>query len=129
MSALKFDIGENAHSIEIVLPESAVDSLRKPRVKAIGSPQKQSALDWSARLREDIKDARVVLRAVLGETPITLRRIANAQPGDIITTDALSSVKIYAGHKAVLAGTLGTHRGFNAVKISGPVNQKLFGDD
>jgi flagellar motor switch protein FliM len=126
--AFSFDVAELSHRVELVWPASVVHRLKAQRKVALPAAKSRPDLDWSTRLREDVKDARIELRAVLGEMPIKLADIARARPGDIISTEPLTNVRVYAGDKPVFEGTLGTHRGFHAVKIRHAVNKRMFGE-
>lgn len=123
-----FALSDIEHRVEILLPAAIVEQLKAPRRPALPGARQRPELDWKVRLREDVKDARVELRAVLGGSTIRLAEIAGARPGDIIHTDRLTRISVYAGAKAVFEGTLGARRGFNAVKISQPINKRLLGD-
>jgi flagellar motor switch protein FliM len=123
-----FDVAELNQRIEIALPATLVQKLKAQKKPALPAAKQRPEMDWATRLREDVKDARIELRAVLGEMPIKMRDIANARPGDIIPTGPLTNVRVYAGAKPVFEGTLGTYRGLHAVKIRHAVNKRMFGE-
>jgi flagellar motor switch protein FliM len=75
-----------------------------------------------------LKGAKIELRAVIGGIGIRLHEISNARTGDIIMTEPLNKVCLLSGSQPVFEGTLGSHEGFNAVKISQPYVQKRSGD-
>ena len=124
-----FALGEIDHRIDVIWPGPVIERLRTRARPALPGAQQRTGPNWSARLREDVKDARVELRAVLDGSTIRLADIARAQPGDVIPTEALTRVMVYAGSKPVFEGTLGARRGLNAVKISQPVNKRILGDN
>ena len=123
--AFEFEMGEARPSVEIVWPARLIDQL-KVNEGAVGADKGKSR--WSAKLSEDVQAARVDLRAVLGEVRVKLSDIANARPGDIFMSDSLTEVKLYAGDRAILEGTLGAHRGHNAVKVKSALSRKDFGE-
>jgi flagellar motor switch protein FliM len=123
-----FVLGDREHRIEVCVPAALVQQLKAPARPALPGARQRPGLDWQARLREDVKEARVELRAVLGGSTVTLADIAKAKLGDIIATEPLTRVSVYAGSKAVFEGTLGARGGFNAVKISQAINKRSLGD-
>ena len=128
VTAFAFDVAELNHRCELVWSGTVVQKLKAQKKAALPAAKARPEHDWATRLREDVKDARIELRAVLGELPIKLRDISGARPGDIIPTEPLTNVRVYAGDKPVFEGSLGTHRGMHAVKIRHAVNRKVFGE-
>jgi flagellar motor switch protein FliM len=121
-----FEVRDAAHVIEVVWPARLVDVLKAERFKSSVVGKGQS--NWSEKMSEDLQAADVELRAVLGEVRVKLGDIVDAEPGDILTCESLTEVKIYAGDRPILEGSLGAHRGHNAVKVKSPVLQKYFGE-
>lgn len=113
---------------DIVLPTALVESLRDVRDAGHADKGKTETKGWSARLKADVQDARVSLRAVLGHTEISLRDITVAQPGDIIPIEFPATVTLYAGDSPLLEGTFGLSQGNNAVRISKPANRAIVGE-
>jgi len=123
-----FVIGDKEHAFEIVLPSSLVEPLRSLRDSGQAEGAAGNAQKWRSRLREDVQEARVSMRAILKGTEINLRDIALAKPGDIIPTELPASVVLYAGDQPLLEGTFGMYQGRNAVRISKPVNRRILGE-
>lgn len=123
-----FALGDIEHRIEIAIPAVLAQQLKAHSRPSLPGARQRPGLDWHERLREDVKEARIELRAVLGGSTVALADIANAKLGDIISTEPLTRVCVYAGAKAVFEGTLGARGGFNAVKISQAINKRLLGD-
>ena len=113
---------------EIVLPESVVEPIR--HLRDAGQPDQAEADSrrWSSRLKADVQDAHVSLRAVLARTEISLRDLTLAKPGDIIPTDLLPAVLLYAGDTPLVEGTFGSFQGRNAVRVTKPANRIIVGE-
>ena len=126
--AFSFDIGETEHSLEFVWPAAFIDHLRSQAPKSLPNARKAAAPSWDTQLSEDVQGARVEVRAVIGSIPVRLHQISRAKTGDIILTEPLTRVRLLAAGKPVFEGTLGTHNGFNAVKIAQPCKRKHSGD-
>jgi flagellar motor switch protein FliM len=128
VSPFEFDIGQNQQRIELIWPATLIDKLRERKAPALPAAQQRPELDWATRMREEVRGAKIEVRAVIDGIPLRLHQISSARSGDIIMTEPLDKVRLLAGNKAVFEGTLGTHNGLNAVKISQPFRQKRSGD-
>jgi flagellar motor switch protein FliM len=122
-----FLLDDREHFFEVILPATLVEPIRFLRDAGAASAQ-GGAQSWRSRLREDVQEARVSLRAVLSESPISLRDLVNAKPGDVITTELPASITLLAGDQPLLEGTFGSFQGRNAVRINKPVNRKVLGE-
>ena len=123
-----FLVGETEHAFEVVLPAALVEPLRGMRDTSQLEATEGTAQKWRSRLREDVQEARVALRAVLTGTEVNLRDIALARPGDVIYTELPASVVLYAGDQPLMEGTFGACQGRNAVRISKPANRRIVGE-
>ncbi|MGD8324992.1 MAG: FliM/FliN family flagellar motor switch protein [Gammaproteobacteria bacterium] len=127
-SRFVFDIDQNEHSIEFFWSQGTIDGLIRGAPKALPAAAQGDDKYWSKRIGEELKGAKIELRAVIGGIGIRLHEISNARTGDIIMTEPLNKVCLLSGSQPVFEGTLGSHEGFNAVKISQPYVQKRSGD-
>lgn len=123
-----FVVGEREHAFEVILPATLVEPLRSMREAGQAEGSAGTAQKWRSRLREDVQEARVALRAVLTGSEINLRDIALARPGDVIHTELPATVVLYAGDQPLLEGTFGICQGRNAIRISKPVNRRILGE-
>lgn len=128
ISRFAFDLGEVEHIVELVWPAALVDTLKVRKAPALPNAQQRPEVDWGARLRQEVRGARIEVRAVIDGIALRLHQISSAKTGDIIMTEPLDRVRLFAGRQPVFEGTLGTHNGLNAVKISHPFKQKRSGD-
>ncbi|MEO8444759.1 MAG: FliM/FliN family flagellar motor switch protein [Gammaproteobacteria bacterium] len=113
---------------EIALPDVLMEPIR--HLRDAGQPDQAEADSrrWSSRLKADVQDAQVSLRAVVARTEISLRDLVEARPGDIIPTDLLPAVILYAGDTPLVEGTFGAFQGRNAVRITKPANRITVGE-
>lgn len=114
-------------SFDVVLPGSLVEPIRFLR-DAGANRRDNDPGRWEARLKADVQDARVALRAVVGRTEISLRDLTEARPGDIIPIGTPHDVTLLAGDTPLLEGSFGTHQGRNAVRITKPANRATVGE-
>jgi flagellar motor switch protein FliM len=123
-----FMLDEREHSLDLVLPATLVETIRSLGDVGQADASHSNAQKWRSRLREDVQEARVGLRAVLAATDITLRDIATAQPGDVIPLELPGTVTLCAGDQQLVEGTFGVFHGRNAVRVSKPVNRRILGE-
>ncbi|MEZ5565121.1 MAG: FliM/FliN family flagellar motor switch protein [Gammaproteobacteria bacterium] len=115
-------------TFEIVLPDALVEPIRHLRDAGEPSQAEADSRHWNARLKADVQDAQVSLRAVVARTEISLRDLTQAKPGDIIPTDLLPAVILYAGDTPLVEGTFGAFQGRNAVRVTKPANHITVGE-
>ena len=113
---------------EIALPDALMEPIRHLRDAGQPDLAEADSRRWSTRLKADVQDAHVSLRAVVARTEISLRDLTQAKPGDIITTDLLPSVILYAGDTPLVEGAFGSFQGRNAVRITKPANRITVGE-
>ena len=125
-----FDLMLGSHELkfELVLPQAFMAPLRRLRNPGQPNQGEADSQRWQARLKTDVQDATVSLRAVLNGTQVILRAISQARPGDIIAIDAPGTVTLYAGENALIEGTLGVCQGRNAVRVTKPANRITVGE-
>lgn len=127
-SRFLFDVGPDQHSLEIVWPQELTAVLNAKALKSLPAASAGREVDWSGRIGEQVKGANLELRAVIGDISVRLHEISKAKSGDVIMTDQIEKVRLYAGPRPVFEGKLGSHEGFNAVKITRPYIQNRSGD-
>jgi flagellar motor switch protein FliM len=113
---------------DLILPQAFIEPLRRLQNPGQQNQSEADSQRWHTRLKTDVQEATVSLRAVLNGTQVILRDISQAGPGDIIAIDAPGTVTLYAGENALLEGTLGTCQGRNAVRITKPANRITVGE-
>jgi flagellar motor switch protein FliM len=128
ISAFELSLAGRSFRFEIVLPDSLVAPVRELRDAGQQSHAEADSRRWSSRLTADVQDARVSLRAVVARTEISLRDIVQAKPGDIIATDLLPALVLYAGDTPLVEGTFGAFQGRNAVRVTKPANRITVGE-
>jgi len=84
---------------------------------------RQSDEDYSSRIAGSIENAKLELRVMLAEAPITVRELLDLRPGDIIQTakPAHEEVVVRIQNKSKFAARLGRHKSSGAVRITRPI--------
>jgi flagellar motor switch protein FliM len=57
----------------------------------------------------------------MGHAEMSLAQLVQLKPGDVVPIEAPQAATLLIGDVPVLAGRFGVSRGFNALKLSGPV--------
>lgn len=123
-----FELDDKEFQLQTVLPARLVEPIRYLRDAGQADGTHGEQQKWRSRLREDVQDARVDLRAVLAETTISLRELTSAQPGDVIPLELPASMRVMAGDQPVMEGAFGVSKGQNAVRVSRLLDQKMLGE-
>jgi flagellar motor switch protein FliM len=80
---------------------------------------------WSGALREELEEAQVELRMLLGNTSLTLADLLNLKPDDILPCDFNGKVTLCAQDLPVFRGSFGLSRGQQAMKIEERLRRPL----
>jgi len=102
----------------IALPYAMLEPIRGRLDTVLHAESGVSDARWSNALRDEVEHSRIDLSCVLGKKEISLRKIMELQPGDVIPIDLSGPATICAEGVPVLKGQLGVHNGNKAVKVT-----------
>ena len=128
VTGVEFRIGDVEMGFQFLLPTCLVESVRNVQESGQAAGSDNESQRWLNRLKEDVKEASVSLRAVLAETEISLRELTSAKPGDVIATEIPANVTIFAGDEPVLEGTFGVFKNHNAVRVNRAIDRNALGE-
>ncbi len=128
VAGFKFEIDDKEFQLQSVLPARLVEPIRYLRDAGQADGTHGEQRKWRSRLREDVQDAHVALRAVLAETRISLRDLTDARPGDVIPLELPPVMQVLAGDQPVMEGAFGVSKGQNAVRVSRLLDRKMLGE-
>lgn len=117
VSAFKIDLEGGGGELHVTMPYSMIEPIRDRLDATIGGERTQRDERWSAMLREEIEEAEVELAPLLGNATLTLGRLVDLKPGDVIPCDFDGNVTLLAEGIPVVRGSYGASRGQQAVKI------------
>jgi len=122
---LELRMGARAGTMNLCIPynviEPVMEELSSQSWFAVSRNESSSVA--TARLQRNLDQAGLQLSAVLAETTITLRDLAEMQPGDVIVTTqhhALPATLLIEGEPKYQA-EIGQHRGRRAVRVIAPL--------
>jgi flagellar motor switch protein FliM len=108
----------------VTLPYSMIEPLRDVLDAGMQGDRSERDERWPATLREEIQEAEVELVPVLGQARLSLGRLLDLKPGDVLPCDFDGQVTLYAEGLPMLRGTYGASRGQQAVKVQGRVARR-----
>jgi len=103
--------------LRLALPYAMIEPLHE--VLDAGNTAERTGKDerWAAALREEIADAEVELKTVLGHSSLTLEGLLNLKPGDVLPCDFTGKVTLLAEDLPLFRGSFGWSRGQQAIKV------------
>jgi flagellar motor switch protein FliM len=105
----------------VTTPYSMLEPIRDILDAGVQSDRSERDERWPVTLREEIQEAEVELVPVLGSARLTVGRLLELQPGDVIPCDFEGQITLYAEGVPLLRGSYGASRGQQAVKVQGRV--------
>jgi len=127
LTTFTFDFAGRQFELDIALPGVLIEPMQFVGQKA-SQGSSVGSQGWHSKIREDMQEARVTLRAVLAETQINLRDLTTARPGDVIPIAAPQTVRLLTGDQPVFEGTFGIIRERHAVQVTREVSSDKSGD-
>jgi flagellar motor switch protein FliM len=121
VNRFRIDFDSGGGNFEFSIPQAALAPLSDALA---GSPSKAAVGAWSnwpATARGYLNDALIHTRVVMGHAQMSLRELVQLKPGDVVPIEAPEVATLLVGDVPVLAGKFGVSRGFNALKLTGPV--------
>lgn len=104
-------------ALHIVLPYSMIEPLRDVLDSGVQSDRAEHDERWLHTLREEIEDAEVQVKTVLGRAQLSLAQLLNLKPGDIVPCDFNGQATVLVEEVPLFRGGFGVSRGQQAVKV------------
>ena len=104
--------------MHVTMPYSMVEPIRELLDAGVQSDREDTDERWLIALREEIKQAEIVISSILAETQITMRELKNLKPGDVIPIEIPKTVALTVEDIPVLYGIFGVSNGKNSIKIT-----------
>ena len=116
--AFKIDLEGGGGELHLTMPYSMIEPIRDLLDSGMQSDRMERDDSWTQALREEIEEAEVDIVPVLGRSSLSLGRLVDLKPGDVIPCDFDGNVTLYAEGVPVLRGSYGSSRGQQAVKVT-----------
>jgi flagellar motor switch protein FliM len=101
----------------ITLPYAMIEPLREVLDSGMQSDRVEQDDRWSQTLKQEVGDAPIEVRALLGHTTLRLSDLMNLQAGDVLSTDFSGNITLLAEDIPMFRGAYGLSHGQQAVKI------------
>jgi flagellar motor switch protein FliM len=102
--------------LHIVMPYSMVEPLREVLDSGVQSDRAEQDERWLASLKDCLQDAEVELTSVLGHGSVTLSRLVELKPGDVLPCDFTGKATVLAEGVPLFRGAFGVSRGQQCVR-------------
>ncbi|MCP5327971.1 MAG: flagellar motor switch protein FliM [Steroidobacteraceae bacterium] len=119
ITAFRIDIEGHGGELHVTMPYSMVEPLRDVLDSGVQSDRADRDDRWTNALHDEVLDAAVEMRAMLGEGQISLSNLLDMQVGDVIPFDFDGRAVLHADELPLFKGLLGASRGMCAVQLQG----------
>jgi flagellar motor switch protein FliM len=109
--------------IHITMPYSMIEPMRELLDSGVASDRVEHDERWVHTLKEEIEDAEVELKTLLGRGRITMEQLLALEPGDVIPCDFSGRATVLAEDVPIFRGTFGVSHGQQAVQIEERVSR------
>ena len=116
--AFKIDLEGGGGELHLTMPYSMIEPIRDQLDSGMQSDRMERDDGWTQALREEIEEAEIDIVPVLGRSSLSVGRLVDLKPGDVIPCDFDGNVTLYAEGVPVLRGSYGSSRGQQAVKVT-----------
>ena len=125
VSGFALELEGGGGALHVTLPYSMIEPIRDALDSGMQSDRMGGRDEtWLTTLRDEVEEAEIDLVPVLGRTTLTLGRLVDLKPGDIIACDFDGDVTLFAEGVPVLRGSYGASRGQQAVKVNQRISRR-----
>ena len=111
------DLDGTGGDLHVTMPYSMIEPLRELLDSGMQSDRVEHDDRWTQTLKNEVGDAPVEIRALLGHTTIPLSSLMNMKAGDVLPTDFTGRLTLLAEDVPMFKGAFGLSRGQQAIKI------------
>jgi flagellar motor switch protein FliM len=109
--------------VHITMPYSMIEPMRELLDAGVASDRVEHDERWVMAMKEEIEDAEVELKTLIGRSRITMQQLLDMKAGDIIPCDFTGRATVVAEDVPIFRGTFGVSHGQQAVQIEERVNR------
>jgi flagellar motor switch protein FliM len=117
VTSLRIELDGRGGELHVTMPYAMIEPLREVLDAGMQSDRPERDERWSSTLREELEEAEVEVVPVLGRSTLSVGRLLNLKPGDVIPCDFDGHVTLLAEGVPILRGSYGASRGQQAVKV------------
>uniref|UniRef100_UPI00344BCF10 flagellar motor switch protein FliM n=1 Tax=Natronospira proteinivora TaxID=1807133 RepID=UPI00344BCF10 len=125
VSTFNIELEGGSGEFHITMPYSMIEPIKDLLDTGVQSDRVEKDERWTQALKEEIKDARVEVSAVLAESELSIRRLMTMKAGDILPIEIPDQVVVTAeGDLPLFKGRFGISDGRNAVQLASWAKQE-----
>lgn len=117
ITSFHVDLDGGGGDLHVTLPYSMIEPLRDVLDSGVQSDRAEHDERWLHTLREEIEDAEVQIKTLLGRAQLSLAQLLNLKPGDIVPCDFNGQATVLVEEVPLFRGGFGVSRGQQAVKV------------
>jgi flagellar motor switch protein FliM len=117
VTSFRIELEGGGGEFHLTMPYSMIEPLRDVLDSGMQSDRAERDESWTQTMREEIEEAEVEIVPIIGRSTLSVGRLLNLKPGDVIPCDFTGSVTLLAEGVPILRGSYGASRGQQAVKI------------
>ena len=118
VTSFKIELDGGGGELHVTMPYAMIEPIRDLLDSGVQSDRMEHDESWNRTLREEMEEAEIELVPVLGHSTVSLGRLVDLKPGDVIPCDFDGEVTLFAEGVPVLRGGFGVSRGQQAIKVS-----------
>ena len=118
VTSFRVELEGGGGELHMTMPYAMIEPIRDQLDSGVQSDRMERDDSWTVSLREEIEEAEVDVVPVLGRSSLSLGRLVDLKPGDVIPCDFDGNVTLYAEGVPVLRGSYGASGGQQAVKVT-----------
>ena len=122
-ASFRIELDGDGGDLQVVLPHAMIEPLRDRLDFGLNGNAEKPDAGWYNTLRQEVEQAEVGIRTVLGRTEVTLGRLLGLRPGDVVPFDFAGQATVYAEDIPLFTGGFGGSRGQEAVKVERSVRR------
>jgi flagellar motor switch protein FliM len=124
VSSFKVDLEAGGGDLHMTMPYSMLEPIRDVLDSGMQSDRMERDERWTQTLREEIEEAEIEIVPMLGRASLTVGRLVDLKPGDVIPCDFDGNITLIAEGVPVARGSYGASRGQQAVKVTQRVTRR-----
>jgi flagellar motor switch protein FliM len=117
VTSFRIELDGRGGELHVTMPYAMIEPMRDVLDSGMQSDRAERDESWTTTLREELEEAEVEVVPVLGRSTLSVGRLLNLKPGDVIPCDFDGHVTLLAEGVPILRGSYGASRGQQAVKV------------
>ena len=124
VTAFKIELEGGGGELHVTMPYSMLEPIRELLDSGMHIDPMERDENWVTALREETEEAEVELVPMLGHATVSLGRLLDLKPGDVIACDFDGNVTLCAEGVPIVRGSYGASRGQQAVKVAQRISRR-----